>query len=372
MLIERSSPPGAAAAIALAVTGVVALHPSLAFILLVYVLALVGALVLRFEQVRWRAAALPLVAAGVLTAVVLLPVVLPARTVSDGVQLAQWPEFASPAEGFGQVLLFSPVTPFPQWFLGLTALAGLLVMLRRRRLVWLFAAFVVLGGAYAATASIDNDLVDTISGPFYNDAWRLAATLPLAGAFAVGEALAAVGAWLAPRLRLGSSWPAVTGVTAAGLVVLGLLGNGAYMGRNIERMGIPYGDGPTVSAGELAAYRWLAEHVEPGERVMNDRLDGSVWMYASAGVEPMEWTFYGTPPGSVADRLTSGLDEMDDDPSVRRLVEEAGIRYVVVGEGFVREGMERSPGLRHLAGVEGLEQVFGNDAARVYEVVPVD
>jgi hypothetical protein len=372
LLIERFSLPGAAAAIALAVTGVVALHPSLAFLLMVYVLALAAALVLRLEPVRWRDAGLPLAVAGALTALVLLPVVLPARAVSAGVQLAKWPEFASPAEGFGQVLLFSPVTPYPQWWLGLVALAGVVIMVRRRRLAWVLAAYVVLGGAYAATASIDNELVNTISGPFYNDAWRLAAALPLAGAFAVGEAVVALSAWLAPRMRLGTSWPAVTGVTTAALVVLALLGNGAYMSRNIERMSGPYGDGPTVSTGELAAYRWVAERVKPGERVMNDRLDGSVWMYSSAGVEPMEWTFYGTPAGSVADRLTNSLNEMDDDPSVRRLVEEAGIRYVVVGEGFVRLGMERSPGLRNLAGVAGLEQVFRNDDARIYEVVPLD
>jgi hypothetical protein len=33
--------------------------------------------------------------------------------------------------------------------------------------------------------------------------------------------------------------------------------------------------------------------------------------------------------------------------------------------------MQRSPGLRRLSDVEGLEEVFGNDAARIYEVVPI-
>ena len=369
LLIERGPFVRSAVAVALGVTGVVAMHPSLAFILLVYVLALAAALVLRLEPVRWRDVGLPLAVTAVLTLIVLLPVVLPARVQSAGVQGARWPEFATQPEGFGQVLLFSPVTTQPQWWLGLTGLVGVVLMILRRRLVWVVAAYLVIGGAYAATASMDNPLVNTISGPFYNDAWRLAAPLPLAGAFAVGEAVVALSAWLAPRIRLGNSWRAVVGVATAGLVVLGLLGNGAYMARNSQRLSMPYGDGPTVSAGELAAYRWLGAHVRPGERVMNDAHDGSVWMYSAAGVEPMVFTFYGAHPGTDAERLQNGLNQMDRVPSMRRLVEKAGVKYVIVGQGFVRPAMTRAAGLRNLDRVHGLERVFQNKDAVIYQVV---
>lgn len=370
LLIERGPFVRSAVAIALGVTGVVAMHPSLAFILLVYVLTLAVALVFRLEPVRWRSAGLPLAVTAVLTAIVLLPVVLPARAQSTGVQGARWPEFATQAEGFGQVLLFSPTTTEPQWWLGLTALVGLLLMVLRRRLLWVVAAYFVIGAAYAATASLDSELVNTLSGPFYNDAWRLAAPLPLAGAFAVGEAVVAFTAWVTPRVRLGTSWPALVGVGTASVVVLGLLGNGAYMDRNIERLGWPYGDGPTVSAGEREAYEWLADHVQPDEKVMNDRLDGSVWMYSFSGVQPMVMTFYGAPPRSPADRLQNRLNQMDRNDSIRRLLDEENVRYVVVGEGFVRPEHRRAPGMRYLTGVDGLERVFRNDDAIVYEVVP--
>jgi hypothetical protein len=369
-LLERGPFVRPAVVIALGITGVVAMHPSLAFILLVYVLALTAALVLRLEPVRWRAAALPLVVTAVLTVVVLLPVVLPARAQSAGVQGARWPEFATQAEGFGQVLLFSPVTTNPQWWLGLAALVGVVLMVLRRRLLWLVAAYLVIGAAYAATASMDNALINTLSGPFYNDAWRLAAPLPLADAFAAGELLVAASAWLAPRLRLGASWPAVVGTTTAALLALALLGNGAYMNRNIEQLGWPYGDGPTVTAGEIEAYEWLAEHVEPGEQVMNDPLDGSVWMYSFAGVEPMMFTFYGAPAGSPINRLQNRLNQMDHAPSVRRLLDEENVRYVIVGDGFVRPHSERAVGLKYLSGVDGLERVFRNDDATIYEVLP--
>jgi hypothetical protein len=370
LLLERGPFVRSAVVIALGITGVVAMHPSLAFILLVYVLTLAVALVLRLEPVRWRSVGLPLVVTAVLTVIVLLPVVLPARAQSAGVQGAKWPEFVTQAEGFGQVLLFSPVSTEPQWWLGLAALIGVVIMVLRRRLLWVLAAYLLIGAAYAATASLDNELVNTLSGPFYNDAWRLAAPLPLAGAFAVGEAVVAFTTWLTPRLRLGTSWPALAGVTTASVLVLGLLGNGAYMNHNIERLGWPYGDGPTVSTGEREAYEWLAEHVQPGEKVMNDRLDGSVWMYSFSGVEPMVFTFYGAEPRSAADRLQNRLNQLDRNDSIRRLVDEENVRYVIVGEGVVRPEMKRAPGMKYLMSVDGLERVFRNDDAVIYEVVP--
>jgi len=369
-LLERVSFVRSAVALALGVTGIVAMHPSLAFILLVYVVTLAVALVLRLEPVRWRAVGVPLAVTAVLTVIVLLPVVLPARVQSAGVQGARWPEFATEPEGFGQVLLFSPVTTQPQWWLGIAGLVGVVLMILRRRLLWVVAAYLIIGGAYAATASMDNTLVNTISGPFYNDAWRLAAPLPLAGAFAVGEAVVAFSSWLAPRIRLGNSWPRVVGVAAAALVVLGLLGNGAYMARNIEHLGWPYGNGPTVSAAEFRAYDWLGRHVRPGERVMNDARDGSVWMYSEAGVEPMVFTFYGAHDGTDAKVLENHLNQLDRYPAVRRLMDKDGVRYVIVGHGFVRPDMERAPGLSNLSSVDGLKRVFHNADAEIYEVVP--
>jgi MYXO-CTERM domain-containing protein len=369
MLLERGPLLPTVVAIALGVTGVVAMHPSLAFVLLVYVVALAAAMVLGLERVRWRELTVPLVVTGAATVAVLLPVVVPARTASVGVQSAEWPEFASQAEGFGQVLLFSPTSPQPQWWLGLTALAGLVVMVRRRRLLWVLGAYVVFGAAYAGTASMNNGLVNAISGPFYNDAWRFAALLPLVGAFAVGEALVALGGQGVRRWRPVWGTRGVLAASAGLLVVLALLGNGAYVQRNVDRLGISYGHDRTVSQGEIAAYEWLADHLQPGEQVMNDRLDGSVWMYAVAGVEPMEWTFYGVPSGSPIEQLYERLNRMDGDAGIRELLAEERVRYVVVGEGFVRDWVDRAPGLRRLDGVDGLERVYDNDDAAVYEVV---
>jgi hypothetical protein len=369
MVVERAPIVPTAVTIALAVTGIVALHPSLAFVVLVYVLALIAAVVLRLEPFRWRGATSRLLIIGGLTVVVLLPLVLRARTSSAGVAGAEWDEFVTQPEGFGQVLLFSPITALPQWWLGLPAIVGLVLMVLRRRLLWLLAAYAVFGAVYAGTAAMDNWIVNLLSAPFYNDAWRLATLLPLAGAFAVAEAVTAPAAWLARRLRLGTSRSSLLGVTAALVVVLALLGNGAYTNRNAALLGRVYHDGPTVSSGEVAAFEWLARNLEPGEQVMNDRHDGSVWMYAMAGVEPMEWTFYGNTVDPAVEKLHLELNQMDDEPEVREVLAEEDVRYVFIGDGFVRSMSTRAPGLRNLNFVDGLEPVFRNEDAVIYEVV---
>lgn len=360
-------------AVALALAGLVGLHTSLAFVVAVYAVILLVFLAVRLEPVDWRRSALPLAVTAVLAVLAVVPIVLPAFGPSAGVTAAQWAEFATPVEGFGQVALFSPVTGFPQWFLGAAACAGVVLMVLHRRMLWVVATYVVFGAVYAACASLDNDFVDLVTGPFYNDAWRFAALLPLAGALGVGELVWTLARSASERAssRVGAARAAFAVPVAVALVavaVLGVLGKGAYIGRNSERLAQSNKSGPTVLPGERDAYRWLAEHSE-GRPVMNDRLDGSVWMYALAGVKPVEWTFYGATEESNAGRLTWHLHEIDTDPSVREAIRELGVKYFLVGRGLVRAEMKPAPGLEDIEDMPQMRKVYSNPDAAVYELV---
>lgn len=360
---------------ALAIAGLVGLHTSLAFVLFGYALVLVAALVLRLQPVRWRSA-WPTMAFTVLaTVAALVPMLLPSLS-SSGVTGARWPQIATPVEAFGQAILFSPVTPFPQWFLGGAAIVGIVLMILHRRMLWLVGAYFGLAVAYASCASLDNTLVNALSGPFYNDSWRLAALLPLAGAIAVGEfgwtvtntvniVSSRAGARLSERL---ASFAVPVAAAVALVAVLGVLGNGAYVGRNEHRLGVQHRDGPTVSSDEIAAYRWIAEQGETG-RVMNDWFDGSVWMYALTGLEPVEWTFFGSPEDTASALLSTRLNRLGEDSEVDEALAELDVHYVVIGTGFVRPEGRRAPGLVDLSGVPGLRRVYANQNAAVYEVL---
>jgi hypothetical protein len=154
------------------------------------------------------------------------------------------------------------------------------------------------------------------------------------------------------------------------VAVLAGLSSGAYIDRNSTRLSSNYGDGPTVSRDEQQAYAWLAERVTPEERVANDVTDGGVWLYALDGVRPTNWTFYGTPPGSDVQFLLDNLNRLDTDPRVRETLTHLNVRYVLFGEGTVRPDSGRSPGMVGLDSVAGLQEVFHNPGATIYEVLP--
>lgn len=130
-----------------------------------------------------------------------------------------WPARQSMAQASGEWLLLSPQRlPIPLAVAGLTVL-GCVLAWRRARLRWLLAVHVTGGALFALVAGSDSWVARLASGPWYDDAFRLAA---LAGVTAVPLAAAAVDA-LAERLRVlapGASVRVSGAVLLAAVVVL--------------------------------------------------------------------------------------------------------------------------------------------------------
>ncbi|MET9628573.1 DUF6541 family protein [Lentzea sp. NPDC006480] len=358
----------------LSFAGLTGLHTSLAFVAATYGIVLLAAFVFKLEPIDWKNSRKRLIATAAWALACLIPIMLPALSQSAGVTGAQWDEFASPAEGIGQVLLFSPTSAFPQWFLGLAAIVGIWLMIRHRRLVWVVGAWVVFGALYAACASLNNAVINILSGPFYNDAWRFAALLPLAGALAVGELTWTVSAKVTEKFGSRVSTPRAAFVVPVVVAlafgaVLGVLSKGGYIGRNSHAISITNRSGDTVSPGEREAYQWLSQHSK-GHPVMNDRQDGSVWLYALAGVQPMEWSYYGAKEETDQGILTRHLQDIDKDPKIRQIIDEHGIKYVLFGVGYVRPYTIPAPGLQTLDKLPEMKKVYENPQARVYEILP--
>lgn len=362
-------------AVALGGAALAGLQPSTAFLFAGMFIVILLTCAFRLTPVDWRHAWPALGATVVLGGVLAAPLVLPSAGTAAGVTAMVWPSEATPAAAFGQMLTFSGVVAFPQWWIGLPALLGVVVMVRQRLAVWVPVVWFAFGGLYAVTVSLEHPVIQWLTGPFYNDHWRLAAVLPLPGALGFGVGVVAAGAWLAGRLRdrLGDRLPAARGPwapVALGVVLFLLvtLVSGAYIGRNSARLAQAYHDGPVVSEAEIAAYRWLGERVRPGERVLNDVFDGSAWLYAVAEVEPVEWTFYGTPEGSPNNYLVRNLNKINRDPRVREALDELNVRYVIIGQGYVRLDKKLTPGLSGLDRTPGFREVFRNAGATVYEI----
>src|SRR4051812_8156872 len=255
-------------AIGIGVAGLIGLHTSVAFVVVVYFLLILLAVLFRFERIDWRRSAPSLVASIGLAVVCGLPLALPSLYNAGGVTSAFWASDATVSGGLGETITFSPMAPFPQWWIGVPAFVGICLLVKHRRMLWMVAAYVVLGGLFAATVSMESPLIHTLTGIFYNDHWRIGALVPLAGAGAVGEFTDTAARWIARKAggRLPNVSPAT--LTAVGVVVLvvviGGLSRGGYIGRNAARLQQNYSGGPTVSNDERQAFDWLAAHVAPG------------------------------------------------------------------------------------------------------------
>jgi hypothetical protein len=246
---------------------------------------------------------------------------------------------------------------------------------------WVPVAALLVIGLFVEAASSDAAWGEAVTSPWWNDRWRLAGVAIVPLAVLAGHGVAEVarvvttlvtrgaGRWLrevSPTRAVATS--AV--VAALLLATLTVATGGLYASRNEAQMARNTGEGPGVSSAEVAGYRVLATMVGPGERVMNDRGDGSVWLYALTGVHPVA-ARYSDPPGVAPDQLllAQRFRDYDRDPAVRAAAARLGVRWVVVGEGFLREGATREPGLTDLDRVAAVRPVWSNGAFRIYRLV---
>lgn len=359
--------------VSVGIVGLVGLHTSMFFLIATYLLLLLIALALRLEPIDWSASRWHVGGAAALSAVLALLWIVPilGGNTGEGVTSFVWPSEATVAGGFGQMITFSPDAAYPQWWVGIPAIVGIFLLIKHRRMLWMVGAYLVFGGLYAATVSMESDLIHTLTGPFYNDHWRIAALIPLAGAVAFGEFTSSMGEAIGGHIhRWRPAWSQTTAATMSVVLIgaiLGLLGNGAYIGRNSSRLASTYQDHNTVSDGERAAYQWLAGHVGEGQRVMNGVFDGSVWMYALSGVKPVVWHFGPVGDGPTA-LLTHRLDEIGEHGPVRVALDKLDVQYVIVGDGLIRSWNERARGLRELRSNSNFHIVYRNADAVIYRI----
>ena len=129
-----------------------------------------------------------------------------------------------------------------------------------------------------------------------------------------------------------------------------------------------------VTPADRDAFAWLSLHTSPGERVLNDYIDGSVWVYdATHGrVIPM---FGPQPGGGFANKpayadpiyLRDTIATIATNSRTRDIARAWSVRYVLVGERTLGD----LPPLLDAASLDtapGLRLVYSVGDARVYEI----
>ncbi|PPK97750.1 hypothetical protein CLV92_103285 [Kineococcus xinjiangensis] len=276
----------------------------------------------RGGRAQWRAlaatgAAAALVAAG---AVAVGPRVFAMRT-------ADWPATRGVADAVGEVLLNAPAGASRNVVVSALVLLGLVVALRRPRWRWLAVGHLLVAALDVIAAGTDAPFSQLLTAPWYNDRFRLAATVPV-----TGVALAVLGTlWVARllrRFRSRHAVPAVAAALALAAAVPQVRGNGDQLGlTNVRVERHPMRS--LVDPDEQRFLEDLRRHVPEGAVVAGTPWDGSAFAYAlSRGVEVLYPHMRGE-LGEDARYLADHLQDAATDPLVCPMLEQRRVRYVL-------------------------------------------
>ena len=94
-----------------------------------------------------------------------------------------------------------------------------------------------------------------------------------------------------------------------------------------------YAQFSVVSAPDRACFGWLRTHLQPGERVLNGRADGSGWMYALDGLPAVTMIISGKgTPQEERNWLTDNADFIRDPQRAASLLQQLAVSYAFVGD----------------------------------------
>jgi hypothetical protein len=322
-----------------------------------------------------------LLVVGVAAGIVAAPALAAALGSATAVSSVVHPVGLSAATAVGSLLVFQHIEQYPQIFLAIGLWVGLMCYRRLGPLRWLVGAAGLSGALFVAVAAYGNPVVLDISRPWWDDRYRLIALafLPLAVLAGHGMAVIQDGCrQLARRLTGTRLTPQrLTAVAAVVLLAVFLVvTKGLYHSVDESIVNRGYGTEPgidthdmPVSPDEILAMDQLPRLVKPGDRVMNDRNDGSVWMYAVAGVPAVAGHYDFTGVAPEINMLGGRFNQYDTDPVVRATVAKLHITYVMLDSGFVRDWQARSVGLTGLDKADFLVKVYSNPDATIYRLV---
>jgi hypothetical protein len=369
-------------ALGCAAGGLALVHPSAALSGAVFAAFLVGQRWVT-QRATFRGDIIVLVGAGVLAALVALPLIGRAVVDAGGGTIVDWPVVQTPGEALGGLLFFNYENGYPQLWLAVLGVWGIAALGRHRQLVWWGLSTLTFALLCTMAAAYEGRAVQLLTGPWWNDRFRFEglAFLGLSVFCALGlVALADLGARAVDALRRRSRGAATDERRPGGIVavvavtaVVGVLTGGLYVQQNVDRLRLAYGIGVggSVTAADLAAYDVLSD-IADGGPVLNDPNDGSAWMWALADVRPVfgaALTVPVNPPLPPArEVLVDGLNCLDSSAEVRKSVQDLGVRYVFVASGTILGGPTPTRGFHGLADVRSLRPVYSEDGATIYAV----
>jgi len=362
----------------LAFTGVFEVHNTEVVTVAVVVAALV-LLPLRRETFRrlGRLALAWLAGAVVSLAVALPQASLLAANAGERVNAARLKP-VSPATAWGDaVTTFVGFGSASRGLIAVLAIVGMAEAARRRAAGWLLGAAVFVGLTYLSARR--TGVGDALTSAWYTRWDRVVIDeIYFVAAFA-GLGLVVVATWLAAagrRLRVArpvlprrEALPNLAaGAAVVAVVVVGLV---PQWRADRAELRLAFSDASNVGDGQRAAFGWLARHVSPGQRVLNDVTQDTAWMYADSGVAPLfAMAVHAFPTSDWGDRvyLLDHAGSLGSAPEVTRVADEWNVRWAIVSSKLFPYRTTTLTA-RRLSSAPGWRLVFHAGTAWVFERV---
>ncbi|SEI53021.1 hypothetical protein SAMN04487917_101745 [Arthrobacter sp. yr096] len=363
--------------IAFGAVGLIAVHPSLAFVVLPILLFwLVSALIRR--KGRILGITVYLAVSGLLAVILGLPIISQMLKESERVSKQVWAADTD-RNGAIQNIIFLNHGSMAMPILTALVAFGCLAVVLRIRMWWYFGPVLAFAFLSVYTMGTDNPRFMTLTAPFYDDQWRIFGILvmllvPLAG-LGVAQLAEAV-AWLVAKIRSRSTHTAdprrtshvITAVAAAAVLLVSGIAAIPYFKQNAQRININTKvDGATLSASEVGLLSKMDQYVPQDATVLNDSCDGSVWMYALGNRMPMIRHFEILPTNRQL-LVLQKLPELASDAEARDAAAELGIEWVYIADGRIRAWDEPKAGLTQPDSIPYLKLVVREGNAALYQI----
>ncbi|WP_022888301.1 DUF6541 family protein [Agromyces italicus] len=372
-------PVALALAAAFVIAGLTLAHPNALFSLFVLTVPLVVDAVVRIvrrsaPERRVRTALISATGAAALFAVEAFA--FSRATTSDN----GWMPSRSFPAAVREALTNSPLDLDYAWVVSALMLIGLVVAIRRPRLRWAVAAYLLSVLLYSvAIAWPAGDLRTAITGTWYNDSYRLAALTPvLAIPFAALGAVR-VARWLVRGVRLGRDRSRRTAGLRplATMIIVGALAIGVPYATTVIDSSRVIADryrlddaSMMVSDREAAFFERIPELVPEDAVIAGNPWNGSSLVYAYTGLRTVFPHVGGAYPGGYW-ALADGLAEAT--PEACESARDLGVTHVLdFGDQYIFEEDERAekyPGLTELREGPGLRLIAADGELALYKVV---
>lgn len=259
-----------------------------------------------------------------------------------------WASFLSKRQALVNILLCAFSSDYIQPVLALLVLAGIAFTLYTKRNRWLIVSYVLVSTQYFVCATTDGTIKHILTGFWYTDSYRIAASIvyagiPLAclGAYALYRAGVKLFTLVTHRkIKATQIWP----VLSSSIVLVGLI---FYPNFSVSLQPVQTAFGmledkfaiansatvDNVLTSEEREFLQEVDEIVPDDAViLNQPYDGSAFAYGLYGMN-VYYRYFGLNTGSDSDtsiELRLHVDDWESDPDVAQALDDANVQYVLL------------------------------------------